>query len=146
MTDKIRKPFIRRKVAGISFDPKEGRTKGSFKDECNINYIMNKYLKTGQLPNVRENLLYGEASGLDLFEAQQLVAKANSMFEELPSNVRNKFENDQSKFLDFINDDKNLEEMIELGIAERKPDEVIPKVEIVNLEKQGATTQADPAE
>ena len=40
------------------------------------------------------------------------------MFEELPATIRKKFENDPAKFLDFVNDERNADEMVELGLRE----------------------------
>jgi len=54
---------------------------------------------------------------IDYHEALNIVADAESMFEELPSTIRAQFENDPHKFLEFVQDPNNLDEMRELGLA-----------------------------
>ena len=51
----------------------------------------------------------------DFQEAQMMMAKAQSMFEQLPSGIRGKFENNPAKFMDFANDPANAEEMVQYG-------------------------------
>jgi len=138
----IRKPFHPVDVDGISFDLQEGKTKQSFKDECNINAIVKKYRRTGQMPGVRENGIYSDNSSMDLFDAQLIVAKSNTMFNELPSEVRNKFGNNPVKFLEYAENPANQEGMIELGLAKRipktdpEPSQKTQKEEISKTENQ----------
>lgn len=113
----IRKPYSKIKYEGLSF-PDDGRTHQSFKNDCNINQIMKKYRNQGYAPQVQPGQ-YGIATGVELYDAQLLVAEAKTMFEELPSEIRNEFQNDPVKLLDFVNDEKNLEAMYEMGLAER---------------------------
>lgn len=95
-------------------------TKQSFKDECNINKIMDKFQKTGALDHYASHApQYGDATEVELFDAMNIVADSNSMFEELPASLRKKFHNQPGEFLKFVQDPKNLEEMRELGLAER---------------------------
>lgn len=96
----------------------QGLTHQSFKDECDINTIMGRYLKTGVLP---ENLTQREAQYLDVSDidfqaAAELVAGAKSLFEQLPSSIRNRFENDPAKLLAFTSDENNRREAAELGL------------------------------
>lgn len=99
-------------------------TKQSFKDDCDINLIMAKFTKTGVMDNIRDiEPEYGFASSDDFRESMEIVSKANSMFESLPSNIRNKFKNEPATFLDFVQDEKNLEEMQEMGLALRNKNE-----------------------
>lgn len=128
--DIIPRLFIRQygpKVKVRIFFSKQGRTKQSFKDECDINTIMARYQQTGQLPDLltKNNGQYLDVTGYDYQEAMQLVAGAHSLFAELPSHVRLRFENDPSQFLAFTSDPKNREEMARLGLlrADYKPAE-----------------------
>jgi len=96
----------------------QGRTKQSFKDECDINVIMARYQATGQLP---DNLnpsspQYIDATGFDFDLAMNLVAEASSSFEELPSAIRARFNNDPCAFLDFVHDPANHSEMADMGL------------------------------
>jgi len=98
--------------------PAQGRTKQSFKDECDINVIMSRYQATGQLP---DNLnptapQYIDATGFDFDLAMNLVAEASSAFQELPSAIRSRFNNDPGAFLDFVHDPNNRSEMAQMGL------------------------------
>lgn len=98
-----------------------GRTKQSFKAECDINNIMAKFVRTGVLDFVNKHEpRYGDVSGLEFQAAQLIVAQGKTMFEELPSHLRARFENDPGAFLDFVGDEKNREEARELGLL--RPD------------------------
>lgn len=96
------------------------RTKQSFAAECDINNIMSKFQKTGAIQHLsRYAPQYGEISSRDFKESMDIVTAANSMFADLPSSLRERFANDPSKFLEFVGDRRNVDEMIELGLAER---------------------------
>ena len=100
----------------------EGLTEQCHKDECDINKIIAKYDRTGVLNHVNEfEAQYGDLTGIDYQTMLNTVSEANSMFEGLPSQIRNKFENDPSKFLSFVDDENNYDAMVEMGIAKAKP-------------------------
>jgi len=100
----------------ISF-PAQGRTKQSFKNECDINTIMAKYQATGQLPQLNlGNPQYEDTTGYDFQAAAELVASAKSMFHELPSSVRQRFENSPAQFLNFTSNPNNRQELAEMGL------------------------------
>ncbi len=107
--------------------PEEGRTKQSFNDECNINIIMAKYQKTGAIAHVnRHQADYGFATSHDFSEAMRTVTLAQQMFNDLPSTIRTRFDNNPGKFLDFVQDDENINEARELGLTQTPPDEQPP--------------------
>lgn len=110
------------KVSITNSEP--SRTKQSFKNECDINTIMSRYQNTGVLPDMlnTQNAQYLDVTGFDYQEAMQVVAGAKSLFEELPSKVRARFDNDPAQFLDFTNDANNRQEMAEMGLL--KPEAV----------------------
>lgn len=104
----------------ISFTGCESRTKQSFKTECDINEIMKKFQKSGAITHYASHApSYGDTTGPQLAEAMNIVADAETMFEELPSAIRKKFANDPERFLEFVQDPNNLEEMRELGLANK---------------------------
>lgn len=106
----------------IYFDHSKNMTKQSFKDECNINKIMDKFQRTGVIDHyAKHGPTYGDATSVDLQDALNVISHAETMFEELPSSLRKKFENNPQKFLDFVQNSDNLEEMRELGLAKSGP-------------------------
>lgn len=97
----------------------QGRTKQSFKEECDINNLMAKYLRTGRMEHVNQALPRFECvSGHDFQSAQNLIANAASMFEDIPSTIRARFDNDPGKLLDWVHDPKNAQEATALGFLD----------------------------
>lgn len=93
------------------------KTKQSAKDECDINKIMARFQRTGLIDFVNDNQpQYNDISGLDYQEAMQIVASARSMFEELPSSMRTRFDNDPQKLLEFLEDPANRQEGVAIGL------------------------------
>lgn len=97
--------------------------KQSSKDECDINFIMKRYAKTGILEHLNEHQGdYGDFSDAkDFTESQKIVLEASEMFDTIPASIRKQFENSPAKFLDFVQDSENQEAMIDLGLATRVP-------------------------
>lgn len=97
-------------------------TKQSFKDEVNINKIIKKYNKT-QILQMAENFegQYGEFDSKDFADAMNVVAKANTLFEQVPSEIRAKFRNDPGAFIDYATDEKNRDQLVSWGLAVHIP-------------------------
>lgn len=105
-----------RKRFQISF-PLKGKTKQSFRDQCDINKIMDRHLKTGQIAHVNNHQpQYGYATSLDFTQAMRLVTQAQDMFDGLPSTIKDRFNNNPAQFLDFAQDANNADEMQDLGL------------------------------
>lgn len=101
----------------LSFPENSRWTKQSFRDECDINNVMGRYMSTGEMPVINQQApQYLDVSGLDYQHAMEFVAGAQSLFNEMPSDIRNRFGNDPALFLDFCNDEKNRPEMAEMGL------------------------------
>lgn len=97
-----------------------GRTKQSFKDECDINNIMRRYAVTGVIEHLSQREpQYIDTTGAEFMDAMLVVAEAKTRFAELPAEIRNRFENDPAKLLDFVHDPENLEESIKWGFIDR---------------------------
>lgn len=92
-------------------------TEQNHKKECDINNIIKKYDKTGLISHIsRFEAKFGDLTGLDFKTMQDAVKGAQSSFNALPPDIRNRFENDPGKLLAFMEDPKNRQEGIELGI------------------------------
>lgn len=115
----------------------EGRTKQSFKDAADINNIMARFLKSGSVDYiVKHEGRYGDVSPQDFHGAMNIVAKAEQMFADLPSELRKRFANNPASFLAFVQDSKNIDEMRRLGIAKAlpKPEPTAREARIAELE------------
>lgn len=94
-----------------------GRTKQSFKDECDINTIVSRFLRTGQLDFASKlEPRYGDTTGIEYQSAMNTVAAAKSLFNAIPAALRDKFENEPAKFLAFVQDERNRDEATKLGL------------------------------
>lgn len=113
--DGLRMPYTR-------IEPGEGPgAVQSFKDECDINRIMAKYQKSGAVQWLeKRGGEYRDVTGIDFMEAMQTVVKGKEVFADLPSSIRDRFNNDPALFLDFMHDPDNHDEMIKLGLARAK--------------------------
>lgn len=112
-------------------------TQQHFRNETDINAIMLKYRTTGFLvdpltPRTKVPM-YGDFSGVpDYQTAHIMIAQAKEAFEALPSYLRKRFNNDPRQFVEFCNDPANAEEMLKLGILEKReiepvaPEPVVP--------------------
>lgn len=111
---------IRRKVITINEEPSLAIQ--AFKEDCDVNIILDRYMKTGELPQTRQQGIYADISEIpDLTQAIQIVKSAEDAFMSLPAKTRLEFENDPRKLLHFLQDPKNEQRGIELGLIEPKP-------------------------
>lgn len=96
---------------------KPSLTDQSFKDECNIDFIISNFVRTGQVPESSMNFI--DCTTVQQFEeAQMLVAEAKSNFEQLPAKVRSEFKNVQG-YLEYISNPANLKDSYERGFIDR---------------------------
>lgn len=115
-TKKIIKPY-EQKLQVQLLCTTAGRTKQAFKDECDVNVIIKRFLKTGIMDFANKNQpRYGDCTGLEYTQAMQTVAAAKSLFMEMPPHLRARFDNEPAKFLDFVQNEKNRDEARELGL------------------------------
>lgn len=108
--------------------PVGGRgAKQSMKDECDINKIMARYIRTGTLLHVAPGVpQYGFAPEMSFQEAMNFMVRAQEDFESLPAKVRLRFNNSATEFVDFCSKRENLPELRKLGLA---PEESKPAAE-----------------
>lgn len=124
-------------------DPKTGEvypsmTRQSEMEACDLHNILKQFSPQGFDQLVRENAARGQYADLpddiDYQMSLNMVMAAQASFATLPSQVRERFRNDPARFLEFVGNPENAEELIRLGIAtDASPKEPPPqKVEIVN--------------
>lgn len=91
-----------------------------FKDEVDINKLLERFKVTGQMPRGIRLPTYGDFSGVnDYRTAMNSLLTAQDAFNALPANVRSRFANDPQNFLEFCSDPKNESELISLGLLEK---------------------------
>lgn len=106
-----------------------------FKEECDINEIVRRFGLTGNVPTTAVQPMVGDFEGItDYHSALNVVIAANENFYRLPASVREKFNHEPQKFVDFCIDPANIEAVREMGLAPRPE---APKLtEIVENGKQ----------
>lgn len=110
----IRKPFTRRKSV---LNTGDGKTEQAHKKECDMNYILKNYQKTGLIRHSKQNIgRYDDVTKADFQEAMFLVTNAQQMFQTLPSGIRKRFHQDPAQFLEFVQNPDNKAEMQKMGI------------------------------
>lgn len=113
-------PVLRRRVS--VFVGGETQVKQSFKDQCDINRIIEKYRATGLIDHVRGNPgVYEDVSNVpDYQEALHRVDLAQEAFSGLPSSLRSRFENDPGQFVAWLRDKANMDEAVKLGLLVKR--------------------------
>lgn len=105
---------------------KNGRTQQQFKEETDINTIVDKFLASGEMPPTTP--FPTEQDFTETFDFQtsmNVMVKANESFMQLNAKARARFQNDPQQFMEFMHNAENQEEAIRLGLATRreKPEE-----------------------
>lgn len=112
-------------------------TEQSHKDEVDINQIIKRHAKQGELI-ARTAMLnttdyrFDDVTGNDFMEASLIIAKAQQSFDQMPHKVRDRFDNNPAKFLDFVQNPENGKELYEMGLAERVPTTTPIQVQVMN--------------
>lgn len=98
-------------------------TQQQFRDECDVNYIMRTYDKTGILThvNTRSPLSGDFTSVVDYQSACNAVIEAEAAFMALDPHLRARFSNDPGELLAFVSDEANYDEALRLGLVDPKP-------------------------
>lgn len=98
-----------------------------FREEADINIIMERFGRTGELVAPVRMPQYGDFTGVDDYHsAMNAVIAAQVSFDALPAKLRARFENDPGKFVEFCLDDSNREEAVALGLVEAVTAEIQP--------------------
>ncbi len=95
----------------------DGLTEQHHTDTCDINKILAQFMETGIMPNTNANPQYGDVSDVDFTQMQNQLATAKTLFEELPEQVKDRFNNEMHTFLHFAENPDNLPELVEMGLA-----------------------------
>lgn len=94
-------------------------TQQQFKEECDINTIVERFGITGQLPSNVRMPLYGDfTDAIDDYQtALHVIKQAEESFLAMPAKVRERFGHEPQAFLEFVNDPRNRDEAEKLGLV-----------------------------
>lgn len=99
----------------------ETRTDQGAARDCDINTVLEKYLKRGIKPPGQESVFYGDVSDrLDFKDSLDFIRKAQADFLEIDPRIRARFGHDPQKLLEFLSKEENRDEAEELGLVEKK--------------------------
>jgi len=97
-----------------------------YKEECDINTILEKFNITGLLPESPLSPRYGDFTGIsDYHTAMNRVFAAQDEFEALPAQIRARFGNDPAQLIEFLENSDNRPEAEKLGLVEKATAEVV---------------------
>jgi len=100
--------------------PEETLAQQQFRDECDINTILDRFGVTGTVPtNVRQPLTEDFIDAMDYQSALNALIEAEQSFMEMPAKVRAEFDNDPGKFIEFFGREENRERAIQLGLIQK---------------------------
>jgi len=122
--------IIRNRVQLTIPEDEEIRVEQSHKDEVNINNIVKRHgmdliAKTAALQQFK----YDDNPNNDFQETMNAILKAEKSFSSVPSEIRKQFDNDPAKFMDFIHNADNQQQLIDWGLA--KAPETPQPIEVV---------------
>jgi phage internal scaffolding protein len=97
----------------------ETKTEQSHKSEVDINNIVKRAGNMELISKVAalQEIVFDDVTGNDFQENMNAIIKAKETFESVPSGIRRQFDNDPAKFLDFVYDPANKDELIKMGLA-----------------------------
>jgi phage internal scaffolding protein len=108
------------------------------KDECDINILVERFGVTGNMPVAPIEPSYGDFSGVgDYHTALNKIKAADEAFMALPAKIRAKFDHDPNALLNFLQNEENRDEAIQIGLIDGKP-VVEPVVSAVETPKPDA--------
>ena len=93
-------------------------TQQQFKEEADINTIVDRFMKTGHLPDPVSMPQYVDYEGIfDFQSAMNVVRAADENFMRMDAKVRSRFNNSPQEFLEFFANPANVDEAVRLGLA-----------------------------
>jgi len=130
---------------GVNCSNDPGLTDQSQAEACDINVILKRFQATGVAPGINAEALYADVSNaVDYHQAMDVLNLANEQFNALDAHTRARFNNDPAAFLDFMHDEKNLPDMIKLGLAKAPSktslDRIVDAVEGLKHGSEGSPT------
>lgn len=105
--------------SGVDCSLAVNMAKQEFKDECDINTICKQFGLGYEVPRGLRIPTYGDFDMVnDFHSAANAMAAAHESFDALPAHLRERFQNDTGKFVDFCSDPQNRSELVNMGILQ----------------------------
>lgn len=135
LVPEIRSKYSPKKRVVVVYPEDEGRTQQHFKEETDVNYIMARYQKSGDLALLnRVKTEFGEFEQFqDLSRYTSRVARAEEAFSKLPQRIQKEFDWQPANLLAALDDESKKSYLQDLGVL-NKPEEM-PKNEVLETLK-----------
>ncbi len=119
----------------------DGRTKQSFKDECDINLIMQRAAQGATISHLSKyEGSYSDYSDYDFFEETRKLTKGREIFDDLPAEIRREFGQSPAAFFEYVNNPENIDKL-----AEKMPGLAKPGDQLIHTSALDADTEAASA-
>lgn len=97
-----------------------GKTIQQFRESADINVLVRRFGLTGEMPPAKAIPQYGDFSQVvDFQTAMNALRSSQEAFDALPARIRDRFNNDPRRFLEFVHDADNRDEAVRLGLVPR---------------------------
>lgn len=119
---------FRRRSPEKQFGP--SLTKQQFKEESDINTIVNRHLRTNTpFPQGDQRFYFGDVTAADFQSMMNQVADVEFAFGSLPARLRRRFSNSPYQLVRWVEDPANREEAIKLGLLPEPPAKAVTEAE-----------------
>ena len=108
---------VKRNKVATSFKGDPGLTEKSHTKGCDVNYLVKRFAQTGQqLPELKAEH-FADIPPIDLHQALNAVHDITSKFEQLPPEIRKRFDNDPIAFGRRMQNPDELQAFVENPLA-----------------------------
>ncbi len=125
----------------------DGRTKQSFRDECDINKIMQRAARSGTISHLEKyEGVYADFSDFDFHEHTRKLTQGREVFDALPAEVRREFSQSPADFFEYVNDPKNINDLAKKLPGLAKPGNQLIQTSPLDADAQAASdAESEPA-
>lgn len=122
----------------------DGRTKQSFKDETDINMIMERAAQGGTISHLAKfEGMYADFSDFDFHEHTRKLTEGREVFDSLPAEIRREFSQSPAQFFAYVNDPANINDLAKKLPGLARPGTQLPKQSENDANQQAAQAAAD---
>lgn len=102
--------------------------------DADINNMVNRFFKTGYMPQTGKQPRFGDFTGPGFHEMHNAVAAAKAQFLGLEPKLRRRFGNSVGNLVEWVNDPSNEAEAIKLGLLSPKVPEPLKEAPLTGKE------------
>lgn len=111
--------------------------------DADINVIMDRYARTGQIPGVSRLPSFGDFEGLtDYGSMLRAIREADDLFMQMPAKIRAEFDNDPERFIAACEVPENREKFADLGLLSKEVTHEINQARVKRLQEAEKAAEA----